>query len=34
MEKYEKVNVFSDVDLINLRNRGDVVSPVVLKYKQ
>ena len=29
-----KANVFSDVDLINLRNRGDVVSPFVLKYKQ
>lgn len=28
-----KVNVFSDADLISLRNRGDVVSPLVLKYK-
>jgi len=28
-----KKNVFSDVDLINLRDRGDVVSPIVLKYK-
>ena len=27
-----KKNVFSDVDLINLRNRGDVVSPRLLKY--
>ena len=28
-----KKNVFSDADLISLRNRGDVVSPLVLKYK-
>ena len=28
-----KVNVFSDVDLINLRDRGDVVSPLILRYK-
>lgn len=28
-----KVNALSDVDLINLRDRGDVVSPLVLKYK-
>lgn len=28
-----KVNVISDVDLINLRDRGDVVSPLILKYK-
>lgn len=28
-----KENVFSDIDLINLRNRGDVVSPLILKYK-
>ena len=27
-----KKNVFSDVDLINLRDRGDVVSPRLLKY--
>jgi putative transposase len=27
-----KKNVFSDVDLINLRGRGDVVSPRLLKY--
>ena len=27
-----KKNVFSDVDLINLRDRGDVVSPMLLKY--
>ena len=26
-------NVFSDADLVSLRNRGDVVSPLVLKYK-
>ena len=26
-------NVFSDAELISLRNRGDVVSPLVLKYK-
>lgn len=28
-----KKNVFSDADLISLRDRGDVVSPIVLKYK-
>lgn len=28
-----KKNVFSDADLISLRDRGDVVSPMVLKYK-
>ena len=28
-----KVKAFSDVDLINLRDRGDVVSPLILKYK-
>lgn len=28
-----KKNVFSDADLVNLRDRGDVVSPLVLKYK-
>lgn len=28
-----KKNVFSDADLFSLRNRGDVVSPMVLKYK-
>lgn len=28
-----KVNVISDVDLNNLRDRGDVVSPLILKYK-
>ena len=27
-----KKNVFLDVDLINLRDRGDVVSPRLLKY--
>jgi putative transposase len=27
-----KKNVFSDVDLFNLRDRGDVVSPRLLKY--
>ena len=27
-----KKNVFSDADLINLRDRGDVVSPRLLKY--
>ena len=28
-----KVNAFSDADFIGLRDRGDVVSPTVLKYK-
>ncbi len=28
-----KINVFSDADLISLRDRGDVVSPMILKYK-
>jgi len=28
-----KKNVFSDADLVSLRDRGDVVSPTVLKYK-
>ena len=28
-----KVNALSDADLISLRDRGDVVSPLVLKYK-
>ena len=28
-----KKNVFSDADLISLRDRGDVVSPLILKYK-
>lgn len=28
-----KANAFSDVDLVSLRDRGDVVSPMVLKYK-
>ena len=28
-----KVNAFSDADFIGLRDRGDVVSPLVLKYK-
>ena len=28
----KKKNEFSDVDLINLRDRGDVVSPRLLKY--
>lgn len=28
-----KANAFSDADLISLRDRGDVVSPLVLKYK-
>lgn len=28
-----KKNAFSDADLISLRDRGDVVSPLVLKYK-
>ena len=28
-----KKNVFLDADLVNLRDRGDVVSPLVLKYK-
>lgn len=28
-----KKNVFLDADLISLQDRGDVVSPLVLKYK-
>lgn len=28
-----KANVFSDADIVGLRDRGDVVSPLVLKYK-
>lgn len=28
-----KVNAVSDADFIGLRDRGDVVSPLVLKYK-
>lgn len=28
-----KRNAFSNADLISLRDRGDVVSPLVLKYK-
>ena len=28
-----KINAFSDVDIFNLRDRGDVVSPLILKYK-
>lgn len=28
-----KKNVFSDADLVSLRDRGDVVSPMVLRYK-
>ena len=28
-----KVKAFSDVELLNLRDRGDVVSPLILKYK-
>lgn len=28
-----KVNAFSDADFVGLRDRGDVVSPMVLKYK-
>ena len=28
-----KLKAFSDVELINLRDRGDVVSPLILKYK-
>lgn len=27
-----KVNAFSDADLVSLRDRGDVVSPRLLKY--
>lgn len=27
-----KTNAISDVDIVNLRDRGDVVSPIVLKY--
>lgn len=28
-----KANAFSDASLVGLRDRGDVVSPLVLKYK-
>ncbi len=28
-----KANAFSDADFVGLRDRGDVVSPLVLKYK-
>lgn len=27
-----KVNAFSDADLVSLRDRGDVVSPRLLRY--
>ena len=33
ISKLHSENVFSDAELISLRNRGDVVSPLVLKYK-
>jgi hypothetical protein len=32
-KKIQKANAFPDADLVGLRDRGDVVSPKVLRYE-